>query len=137
MKIQKITIIFLFLLALVSCKTKKESEFKDDKWREESQKIASDICEKLKNCAGDVLSRIKPSLQKYAESELRSDKCTEKNKKSRVYLLKGYDPKLIQENVRDCYMKIMKLSCDEIREDKISNIESCMIMEKIQKGIQI
>ncbi|MCC6275887.1 MAG: hypothetical protein IT569_08510, partial [Leptospiraceae bacterium] len=77
------TITIVIILFLFGCKGKKESEFKDDKWREESQKIASDLCEKLKSCSSQVLDKIKPSLRKYAESELRSDKCTEKNKKSR------------------------------------------------------
>ncbi len=131
------TITIVIILFLFGCKGKKESEFKDDKWREESQKIASDLCEKLKSCSSQVLDKIKPSLRKYAESELRSDKCTEKNKKSRVYLLKGYDPKFIQDNVRDCYSKSMGLTCEEIQGDKMMAIESCTIMRKIQKGEKI
>lgn len=137
MNLQRILLISIALFILSSCKGKKESELKDDQWREESQKIASDLCEKFQSCANSIMEKVKPSLRKYAESEIRSDKCTEKNKRSRVYLLKGYDPKFIQEKVRDCYAKSMALSCEKIQQDAIMQIESCVIMKKIQQGEKI
>ena len=120
-----------------SCSQKKEKEVKDDAWRGESQKIAAEICSKFQGCSEEIFKNIKPSLKKYAESELRSDRCTEKNKKSRVFLLKGYGPELIKRTVRSCFESFQKLSCAELQSNGLSKIETCQMMEKIQKGEKI
>ncbi|MCE9501762.1 MAG: hypothetical protein K8R21_14870 [Leptospira sp.] len=127
----------IVIMLAISCSEKKEKELKDDSWREESQKIASVICDKFQACSEDIFKKIKPSLKKYAESEIRSDRCTEKNKKSRVFLLKGFDPEFIKKTVRSCFESFQKLSCSELKADALSKIESCQVMEKIQKGEKI
>ncbi len=127
-----ITLLISFF-AISQCKKVKEPEFNDPEWRKESMEIANGICLKLESCAEQEFSKIKISLQNYAKSEMKPEKCAEKNKKSRVYLLKGNDPVLIKQVTRDCYSQIQKLSCEEIKSGGISKDESCKKMGKIQQ----
>lgn len=134
MKIQIFYLIVLvFFSAITECKKIKEKEFNDPEWRKESSEIAQGICEKLESCKSDELSKIKKSLQNYAALELKPEKCVDKNKKSRIYLLKGNDPNNIKQVARDCYSQIQKYSCDEIKSGSIKLNNSCEKMRMLQQ----
>lgn len=115
------------------CKKIKEKEFNDPEWRKESLEIAQGICSKLDSCAQGEFLKIKKSLQTYAAAELMPDKCAEKNKKSKVYLLKGNDPNFIKQVTRNCYSQIRKFSCEEIKSGSIKLDSSCEQMRLIQQ----
>ena len=115
------------------CKKMKEKEFNDPEWRKESMEIAQGICSKLESCTRDEFLKLKKSLQNYAAAELMPDKCAEKNKKSKVYLLKGNDPNFIKQVTRECYSQIRKFSCEEIKSGSIKLDNSCEQMRVIQQ----
>ena len=115
----------------------KESEINDPEWRKESLEISYNICLKLESCVQDDFSKIKKGLQNYAKSEIKPEKCNEKNKKSRVYLLKGTDPAKIKEVTRECFSELQKLTCEEIRSGSINKIIPCEAMKKVQQGISL
>lgn len=122
------------LLGFPNCKEKKEKEFNDPDWRKESMDIAQDICNKLASCVKNDFSTLKKGIQTYAQGELKPERCAEKNKKSKVYLLKGNDPNLIKEIARDCYSQIKKFTCEEITNGSINKSEACRKMKDIQQG---
>ena len=132
---KKISLLFIIsLFVLSNCKKGKEPEFNDPDWRKESLEISYNICQKLESCIQDDFTKIKKSLQNYAKSEVKPEKCSEKNKKSRVYLLKGNDPSLIKQVVRECYSQIQKFSCEEIKSGSIKSDSTCEKMRKFQQG---
>ena len=132
---KKISLLFIIsLFVLSNCKKVKEPEFNDPDWRKESLEISYNICQKLESCIQDDFTKIKKSLQNYAKSEVKPEKCSEKNKKSRVYLLKGNDPSLIKQVVRECYSQIQKFSCEEIKSGSIKSDSTCEKMRKFQQG---
>ncbi|HMV40982.1 MAG TPA: hypothetical protein PK079_24765 [Leptospiraceae bacterium] len=121
------------ILSNTNCKNKKEAELNDPEWRKESMEIAQEICKKLSSCISKEYSILKKGLQTYAMSEIAPEKCADKNKKSRVYLLKGNDPQFIKETTRDCYYQIQKFSCEEIVSGSIRKSKSCQMMKSIQQ----
>jgi hypothetical protein len=132
---KKISLLFIIsLFVLSNCKKVKEPEFNDPDWRKESLEISYNICQKLESCIQDDFTKIKKSLQNYAKSEVKPEKCSEKNKKSRVYLLKGNDPSLIKQVVRECYSQIQKFSCEEIKSGSIKSDSTCEKMRNFQQG---
>jgi hypothetical protein len=133
MKKLSIVVIGLFLLTIF-CKQPKEQELNDPDWRKESLDISYNICLKLESCVKDEFSKIKKDLQNYAKSEMKPEKCNEKTKKSRVYLLKGFDPVKIKQVVRSCYSHIQNISCEEIKSGSIKTNVSCEEMRRIQQG---
>jgi len=135
---KKNILLFLILtLFVLDCKKHKELELNDPDWRKESLEISYNICEKLESClTQEDLSEIKKDLQNYAKSEVKPEKCNEKTKKSRVYLLKGENPQKIKEIARNCYLEIQKFSCEEIRAGSIKRSIPCEEMKKIQQGIE-
>lgn len=126
---------FLFILFFstftLNCKGKKLNEFKDDSWREESQKIAVEICNKLTTCIEDKESKDR-KLQNFIESNLSASRCMDKNKKSNVYKLRGEDPSEIQKNFRTCHQQVLSMNCQEIRSGKINTTPECTWIEKLQ-----
>ncbi|MCB1192594.1 MAG: hypothetical protein H7A23_04915 [Leptospiraceae bacterium] len=132
----KLRTIFLFIILLcgvLHC-SPKEKGISDPKWRDESQKIASDICRKLQDCSKELVQKLKPSLKSYTLSNLRPENCAEKNKKSRIYLLKGYDPELIKSNVRKCHTTLAGITCQDIANGALQKTKTCVIMKKMQLG---
>lgn len=128
--------IIIVLIALsLNCKKSKEKELNDPEWRKESLEISYNICLKLESCVQDDFSKIKKSLQNFAKSEIKPEKCSEKNKTSRVYLLKGSDPEHIKNVARDCYSQIKNFTCDEIRNGSINKSNACEELRKIQQSI--
>lgn len=130
-------LIFISIFAFIGCKKVKESEFNDPEWRKESLEISYNICLKLESCVQEDFTKIKKGLQNYAKSEIKPEKCSEKNKRSRVYLLKGNDPALIKQAVKDCYSQIQNFSCEEIRSGSIKGSDACEKMRAIQQGNKI
>ena len=135
---KKNILLFLTLtLFFFDCKKQKQPEFNDPDWRRESLEISYNICEKLESClTQDDLSKIKKGLQNYAKSEVKPEKCNEKTKKSRAYILTGENPQKIKEVSRNCYLEIQKFSCEEIRAGAIKSSIPCEEMRKIQQGIE-
>lgn len=129
----KISLLIL-LIIFFYCKPPKEKELNDPEWRKESAEIAYNICTKLESCVQDEVSKIKEKLRAYTSSEIKAEKCSERNKKSRVYLLKGSDPLKIKQITRACYANIQKFSCEEIRSGSIKKDVSCEEMRRIQQG---
>ena len=90
---------------------------------------------KLRTWGGEQFTKLKKGLQNYSKAEIKPEKCNEKHKKSRVFLLKGSDPLKIKETARACFTEFEKLSCEEIRSGGINKIIPCENMKKIQQGI--
>lgn len=135
---KKNILLFLTLTLFVfNCRKQKDPELNDPDWRKEFLEISYNICEKLESClTPDDLSEIKKDLQNYAKSEIKPEKCNEKTKKSRIYLLKGENPQKIKEVARNCSLEIQKFSCEEIRSGAIKSSIPCEEMRKIQQGIE-
>lgn len=132
---KNIFIILVLILSAAFCKKNKETELNDPEWRKEALELSYHICEKLETCfQQEDLSKLKKDLLNYAKSEIKPEKCTEKTKKSRMYLLKGNDPLKIKEISRECSLQIQKFSCDEIRSGALRGSVPCEEMRKIQQG---
>ncbi|MBP7281269.1 MAG: hypothetical protein KBA66_06830 [Leptospiraceae bacterium] len=131
----KQNIFLITVLFLSFCQKPKETELNDPEWRKESLEISYKICSKLGSCVVDDFTKLKKGLQNYSKAEIKPEKCNEKHKKSRVFLLKGSDPLKIKETARACFTEFEKLSCEEIRSGGINKIIPCENMKKIQQGI--
>lgn len=129
-------LLYIILLTLSNCKREKKG-IEDHKWRQESQKIASDICRRFQKCAENIVKKIEPSLRDYTKSSLRPENCSEKNEKSRVYLLKGYEAEFIKKHTRKCHAAILEMTCQEINNGSIQKAKNCIIMKKIQSGERV
>ncbi|MCX7999719.1 MAG: hypothetical protein N3A69_12335 [Leptospiraceae bacterium] len=133
---------FLIWICLVSlvlsftfCKRKENlRETFDPVWRDESTKIALSICEQILTCFQKkfIESQSLP-VYKHVERNLQSSKCTEKHKKSNVYLLRGNEPETIKKNFLTCYQKLQNLNCEEIYKDEIAKISECRWISNLQK----
>lgn len=123
---------FSFLFFIIRCKPSKLPEFADGSWREESQKIASEICGKIRECALKQESKDKSKLHDFVLANLSSSKCIEKNKKSNVYRLRGENPIEIQNNYRLCHKQILQMECEELRKEGLQKTSECSWIAKLQ-----
>jgi hypothetical protein len=129
-------LLFIALVVFSSCKKDKVKGLHDEAWRTESMKMASEICKKYAECAPQLLLKIKPSLHKLFWSEIKEEKCAEKNKESNIYKLAGEKPDTIKEHTRNCYKTLIHAGCTEIANDITSIDPNCVAVRKIQKSIR-
>lgn len=119
---------------LWECKSKKKlPEFYDPIWRDESNKISIEICKQLSECFNKQKKNSNSHIQTHVEKNLQSSKCTERHKKSNVYLLRGRDPEEIKKNFLTCYQNLKTLSCEQIYSGAVQNIPECKWISELQK----
>jgi len=126
-------LILLIILIFKNCNPSKTTEVFDPTWQEESQKIASEICEKLRECINTQKIETNPKLNNFLLSTLSPTKCLEKNKKSNVYKLKGKDPTQIKQNYRTCKEHILQSNCESIIQEGFQKFPECGWIANLQK----
>lgn len=131
--IRQIFLLCLLLVSFGNCKKKKLAEFHDELWRRESLEMASNLCSKLLECANPIIEKIEPKLQNFTKSQMSSNQCVEKFKKSNVFRLRGENPDLIKEAYRSCYFASLELNCSDLQNGKIQTIDTCNQIKAIQK----
>ncbi len=131
----KIILVLIIALFLVNCKHKnKFTEFYDPDWRDKSSKISIEICKQISKCFQKKTQNSKPNhIQTHIEKNLQTSKCTERHKKSNVYLLKGAHPEEIKKNFLTCYESFKTLTCDQIYSGGIQKISECNWINELQK----
>ncbi len=128
----KFIIIVLFLFTNIFCKPKAKKGIDDPIWKEESSKIASEICNYLEKCSKPTLDKLPDYMKKQINEEISTANCIDKNKKSNIYNLKVTDPELAKNSYRECLIYIKTLSCEDITKDAISKNEFCNTVTLLQ-----
>lgn len=127
----------LYVLGLVIfhlvCKPNSSPGYSDPIWRDESLKIAIDICSKLDDCSKNFIPQLPEQLQKGTKERLGSLNCIEKHKKSHIYLLKVPEIESAKSAFRECRDYLIHLSCDEVTSGKMNLNEKCLLVSKLQK----
>lgn len=126
-------IIFCILLVYECSPKPKKKGIVDEGWRQESLKISASICKKFQECNSLLAEKINPSLKKLFSSEIREDKCSEKNKKSNIYELRGGDPEHIKSVTRKCAALIQSAPCQDIENKSFLQNPDCMEMRNLQR----
>jgi hypothetical protein len=127
----------IFILSIflnLNCKKNKFKEVNDMEWRNEYSEIVYKTCTKLTECYGDSSKSLKPKLKNFVEGEIKPEKCIEKTKKSNVYLLKVSNPEEAKLASRECFEHLEKMSCEDIKKDKLSEISACKIVRLLQSN---
>jgi hypothetical protein len=111
----------------------------DPAWKEESLRLAAGICEKIADCGKETgaFQGLDPNHQELVEKRLSEVSCQDHHRKTNVYLLAGSEPERIKKIVRSCHRNFLKLTCSDLVAKKYSEIESCVLMGKIQMGESI
>lgn len=123
-KMHKLFIIVI-LFTILLCKPKVNKGIDDPIWREESNKITSEICNYMEKCSASTIEKLPDYMQKQAKEEISTPNCIEKNKKSNIYNLIVNNPELAKTAYRECLIYIKTLSCEEMIKDGISKNQSC------------
>ena len=133
----KINIVFILLFSnfiIWNCKKNKFKEINDMEWRNEYSEIVYKTCKKLTECYGDSSKTLKPKLKDYIQGEIKPEKCIEKTKKSNIYLLKVSNTEEAKLASRECFEHLQKMSCEDIKKDKLSEISACKIVRLLQSN---
>lgn len=126
-------IIFLSLLLLFSfCKKNKQKEIFDPEWREKYLEISFNTCKKLESCFKDSESKLNPKLKNLVKSEYKPENCSEKSKKSKIYLLKVKNPDEAKLAATECFVALEKMSCDDLKKNKLDEVSACKITRLLQ-----
>jgi len=129
-------LLFAFVL-LAECR-ESPSEIHDPVWKEESLKMAGEICAKIRECGFQTGSfqGLDTNESSLLEQRLTEASCKAYHKKTNAYLLRGEDPEWIKKNSRDCHRAMLSLSCDELVSKKFLEFSSCTELSRIQKNKQ-
>lgn len=133
---------FLLLVCAVSASTlqwqcsQKNTGVDDPAWREESLRIAAEICAKISRCGKETgaFKGLDPAHAELADKRLQEASCQDHHRKTNVYRLAGAHPELIKASTRECHREMIGLECNDLVNKKYLNIPSCLTMGQIQKG---
>ncbi len=128
----KITYLLFLLILFSGCKKNKLKEINDPEWREKYSQISLNTCKKLEFCFKDSLKHIDLKLQSLAKNEIKPELCMERSKKSKIYLLKVKNVEEAKLAASECYVFFEKLSCEELRENKLNESSACKITRLLQ-----
>ncbi|WCL49726.1 LA_2478/LA_2722/LA_4182 family protein [Leptospira sp. GIMC2001] len=128
-------LLILFFLCQIDCKDRSKG-VDDPFWREESLKIAGEICKKIANCGKETGAFIGLELShtQLAENRLQEASCHEHHRNTNVYKLIGDNPDQIRSLTRDCYKEIIEMGCSDLVDKKYKKIVACELMGRIQRG---
>lgn len=114
------------------CKKSKQKEIFDPEWREKYLEISFNTCKKLETCFKDSETKINPKLKNFVKSEFKPENCSEKSKKSKLYLLKVKNPEEAKLAATECFLELEKMSCEDIRKNKLDEVSACKITRLLQ-----
>ena len=130
MKNSKFYNLVFILVFLFSCQ-KKVPTVKDEKWAFESLQIVQKVCQKIITCSKDVSSSNKV-LNNIVKSNLNEKRCLEKYQKSNLFFIE-LDNYKVKENAKECFNYMVSISCNDFREKKFEQLESCKIISEFQR----
>ena len=132
-KMHKIFILVI-LFTILFCKPKVKKGIDDPIWREESNKIASEICNYMEKCSATTIEKLPDYMQKQVKEEISTPNCIEKNKKSNIYNLRVNDPESAKTAFRECFKYLKTLSCEEMVNAGISKNDFCNTTTLLQEN---
>lgn len=122
----------LVLVSIVSCK--KDKGIQNLEWQNESLSLTAEICAKYRDCADKEWKSIPENLKKFTEGRLDEAQCQKRFRESNAYKLVGADPFAIQTAYKECHSQVLKFSCEDLKEEKIETVPSCVAFQKVQNG---
>lgn len=125
-------LVVLFCLLSNSCKRNKAQS--NLEWQNESLRLTADICNKFRDCSANGVQDIPNELKTLLKEKLEETDCQKRFRDSAVYRGIGPSLEIIQALYRDCHKEILQRSCDSLKKKEIDRIQSCLSIQKIQKG---
>ncbi|MCZ8341482.1 MAG: hypothetical protein O9301_00470 [Leptospira sp.] len=124
-------VVFFFLnVTFFSCKKGKSNAPLE--WQNESLRLTSDICIKIRDCGEGSFNSISEEKRKFVIDQLSETNCQKRFRESEAYKVSGEKLLIIQKLYRNCHEEILKQTCADLKSNSIDRIPSCVEFRKFQ-----